>query len=119
MSKRSDIDYLQDMLEAISRISKYCKKLSYEDFLEDTRTQDAVVRNIEIIGEAVKNLHEPLKQEYSDVPWKSIAGIRDRLIHDYFGVNWDIVWDVIKNDIPDLAVKVKSILGSISKAGTY
>ena len=102
-------DYLEDMLEATSRISKFCKKLSYEDFLEDTRTQDAVVRNLGIIGEAVKNIHEKLKEEHSDVPWKSVARINDRLIHDYFGVNWDIVWDVIENDIPDLTGKVKSI----------
>ena len=110
MSKRLDIDYLHDMLEAISRISKYCEKFSYEDFLQDTMAQDAVVRNLEIIGEAVKNLHETFKQEHADVPWKSIAGIRDRLIHDYFGVNWDIVWNVVENDIPDLLNKVKSIL---------
>jgi uncharacterized protein with HEPN domain len=118
MSERSDIDYIQDILEAITRISKYCKNLSYEDFLDDTRTQDAVVRNLEIIGEAVKNLHETLKKEHSDIPWKSIAGIRDRLIHDYFGVNWDIVWDVIENDIPDLTGKVKSIFERKNKDGT-
>jgi len=111
MSKRSDIDYLQDMFEAISRISKYCNNLSYEDFLKDTMIQDAVVRNIEIIGEAVKNLHESLKEQHPDIAWKNIAGIRDRLIHDYFGVNWDIVWDVIEKDIPELSNKVKSILG--------
>jgi uncharacterized protein with HEPN domain len=110
MSKRSDIDYIQDMLEAISRISKYCKNISYEDFLQNTMTQDAVVRNLEIIGEAVKNLNESLKENHPDVPWKNIAGIRDRLIHDYFGVNWDIVWDVIEKDIPELSNKVRAIL---------
>ena len=119
MSKRSDIDYLQDMLEAISRMSNYCKQLPYEEFLEDPRTQDAVVRNLEIIGEAVKNLNESLKEKHSDIPWKSIAGIRDRLIHDYFGVNLDIVWGVVQEDIPNLKLKVKSILERNNKAGSY
>ncbi len=91
MSKRSDEDYLKDMLEGATRIIDYCKGLSFEQFLKDIKTQDAVVRNIEIVGEAVKNISEGLKTQHAAIPWKSIAGMRDRLIRDYFGVNLDIV----------------------------
>lgn len=109
MSKRSDEGYLKDMLEGTTRISDYCKGLSFEQFLKDIKTQDAVVRNIEIIGEAVKNISEGLKTKHTEIPWKSIAGMRDRLIHAYFGVNWDVVWNVVMNDIPDLAREIKKI----------
>ncbi len=76
--------------------------MSYEDFLEDTKTQDAVVRNLEIIGEATKSLPLKFKESYQEIPWKSMAGMRDKLIHDYFGINTDIVWGVAKKNIPDL-----------------
>jgi len=100
MSKRSDRELLSDILEAIQRISTYIADSDYDTFAHDTRTQDAVIRNIEILGEATKKLSEEFRAAHKDVPWKSIAGTRDRLIHDYFGVNLDIVWQIAKLELP-------------------
>jgi len=80
--------------------------MAYEDFLLDDKTQDAVVRNIEILGEAAKLLSDETKRNYPDIPWKDITGTRDKLIHDYFGVNIDIVWDIAKNEIPLLSAQL-------------
>ncbi len=102
MSKRTDKEFLFDIQEAIRRISLYTKGLNYRDFLKKIETQDAVLRNLEIIGEAVKNISQELKKQYSDVQWKEIAGMRDRIIHFYFGVNWDIVWQTAKEKLPQL-----------------
>jgi len=85
--------------------------MSQEEFLEDTRTQDAVVRNIEVIGEAVKRLSKDLRQAYPDIPWRTMAGMRDKVIHHYFGVNYDVVWKVATEDIPGLLPRLKEILG--------
>lgn len=106
MSKRDDYDLLQDIRECINRIQSYTENMSYDDFFDDCKTQDAVIRNIEIMGEAVKLLSETTKNKYCDVPWKSIAGTRDRLIHDYFGVNIDVVWSIINEDLPLLKEKI-------------
>ncbi len=80
------------------------------DLIRDYKTQDAVIRNIEIMGEAVKALSEKVKKDNSNIPWKNIAGTRDKLIHDYFGVNIDIVWNIVKGEIPVLLPNIKSIL---------
>ena len=92
--------YLQDILESISAIEEYTGKLSEKEFLSKQQVQDAVIRRFEIIGEAVKKVDENFKREHSGVPWKEIAGMRDVLIHEYFGVNLKRVWLVIKNDLP-------------------
>ena len=110
MSERSDVDLVRDMLEAASRAVQYCANLDYADFENDTKTQDAVVRNIEILGEATKNLSKQIRDQCDFLPWKNIAGMRDRLIHDYFGVNWDIVWDVVIHDLPDMINSLNRIL---------
>jgi uncharacterized protein with HEPN domain len=102
MSKREDAAVIQDIKEAIDRIMSYTSLMGYDDFLRDYKTQDAVVRNIEILGEAAKLLSDEAKSNYQKIPWKDIAGTRDKLIHDYFGVNIDIVWDIAKNEIPVL-----------------
>jgi uncharacterized protein with HEPN domain len=84
--------------------------MTYDRFLADIKTQDAVVRNLEIIGEATKSLSTGLREKYPDVPWKGMAGVRDRLIHHYFGVNLDIVWDIVAVELPALESQVEAIL---------
>ena len=109
MSKRSDRELLSDILEAIQRISTYIADSDYDTFAHDTRTQDAVIRNIEILGEATKKLSEEFRAAHEDVPWKSMAGTRDRLIHDYFGVNLDIVWQIAKLELPKVLDHISDI----------
>lgn len=113
MSKRNDVDLIQDIFESISRVISYTESINYEQFRKDIKTQDAVFRNIEIIGEAVKLLSEQIKSQHLEIPWKNIAGTRDKLIHDYFGVNIDIVWDIVLNEIPDLRLKIRKIITSL------
>jgi uncharacterized protein with HEPN domain len=112
MSKRTDREFLSDILEAIRRIKAYTEGMTYEAFLEDTKTQDAVVRNLEIIGEAVKNLSEELRQGYSVIPWKNMAGARARLIHHYFGISVDIVWDIVSVELNAVASQIEQILAA-------
>ena len=102
MSNRSDKEFLLDIFEACKRIRAFVKDMSYEDFLQDIKTQDAVIRNIEIIGEAVKNISEDFKIKHPEIEWRKISGMRDKLVHFYFGVNLEIVWDVAKNKVSDL-----------------
>jgi uncharacterized protein with HEPN domain len=109
--KRSDREYLYDIKVSCERVLLYIDGLSFEDFVEDIKTQDAILRNLEIIGEAIKKLSPSLKSKYKDeIPWKEIAGMRDRCIHAYFDVSMEIVWDTVKEDIPDLLKKINDIL---------
>lgn len=84
--------------------------LEYAAFIEDENLRRSFVRSLEVIGEAVKNLPDEFKVQHSDVEWKKIAGMRDMLIHHYFGVNYKIVWDVVNNQVPDLRKKVESLI---------
>ncbi len=93
---------LQDILDAIDRISSYVEGITYEDFLADRKTQDAVTRNVEIIGEAARSLSEQFKQEHSSIPWQDIVDMRNVIVHHYFGILPDVVWDVIENELPSL-----------------
>ena len=89
--------------------------ISYEQFIEDRRTQDAVVRNIEVIGEAVKRLSSSLKKQHAAIPWKEMAGMRDKVIHDYFGINYDIVWTVVSEEIPKLLPSIARLLEKLRR----
>lgn len=102
--------YLEDILEATRKVMRYTDGLSKAEFLEDEKTIDAVVRNLEIIGEAVKKLPEDLRAQYSAVEWKKIAGLRDILIHEYFGLDAEIVWDIVRNKVPALDREVRTML---------
>jgi uncharacterized protein with HEPN domain len=122
MPKRGDKEFLLDIIEAIKRIELYTKELSYPDFLQKMETQDAVVRNFEIIGEAVKNVSKTLKAKYNNIQWKEIAGMRDKVIHFYFGVNWDVVWGAAKDSLPPFREKIERILKVIEESknkGSY
>jgi uncharacterized protein with HEPN domain len=112
MSKRADKDFLRDIREAIDRIETYVMGMTDTEFMADYKTQDAVVRNLEIIGEATKNLSEDLRTKHPEIPWKNISGVRDRLIHHYFGVNLDIVWEIVTLELPLLKPKIEEIISS-------
>ena len=102
MASRDDSALTRDIAEAIQRIQIYAAGLTYQEFLADTKSQDAIVRNLEIIGEAAKKLSPEFRDGNKSLPWHDIAGMRDRLIHHYFGTNWEIVWDVIQTKLPSL-----------------
>jgi len=94
--------YIEHMLDAIEVIEDFLKDVNRKDFMEDKLIQDGVIREIEIIGEAAKRLSDSLKGKYPDIPWKDVCGMRDRLIHDYFGVDLDDVWRTAQEDLGDL-----------------
>jgi len=96
-------------LDSIARIQEYAGEMSREDFLQSKIVQDAVIRNFEIIGEAVKNLSPDFRKEYSEIEWRKIAGMRDKLIHDYIGVDLWAVWGVIVDILPDFKRQLKEL----------
>ena len=112
---RQDSELLADILEAMRRIFSYTNGMTEQVYFEDYKTQDAVVRNLEIIGEATKHLSIEVKEKYSEIAWKEIAAIRDKLIHHYFGIDQSIVWQVIKDDLPSIVFPIERILAEIGK----
>ena len=106
---RDEIMYLRDIAASCDKILRFTKSLGQPELIQDERTYDAVVRNLEIIGEAVKNISVELKDRFPNIQWKELAGLRDKLIHHYFGVNYDIVWHVVKNELPDILYQLDEI----------
>jgi len=113
--KRDYSDYIRDVIDAIDKTQKFTEGLTYDIFMEDAKTAFAVVRALEIIGEAVKNIPEFLRAKYPEIPWKEMAGMRDKLIHEYFGVKYEIVWDTVKIEIPDLKEKFEKVFEELEK----
>jgi uncharacterized protein with HEPN domain len=108
--KRRNKDFLGDIYEAMENISLYTKGMKYRAFLDDKKTQDAVVRNFEVIGEAAKNIRADFRAKYPVVPWKEVAGLRDKLIHFYFGIDYRILWNIVRKELPKLRKQVREIL---------
>lgn len=108
--KRDVKVFLEDILESIEKIEEYTANIDEDDFYENSIIQDAVLRRLEIIGEAVKNILDDFREKYPDIPWKQIAGMRDVLIHAYFGVSLRRVWKVVEEDIQDLKFRILKIL---------
>jgi uncharacterized protein with HEPN domain len=102
--------FIDHILDSLNAIEKYSKDLSKEKLKKDRLKQSAIIRELEIIGEAAKNLPIPFKEENSEIEWKKISGMRDKLIHNYFGVDLEIVWDVIESDLPVLKERLEKIL---------
>lgn len=103
--------FIEHISLCIEKIQQYTKNMTPQDFYNNELIQDAVIRNIEIIGEAAKKISKDLKSQYQEIPWKEMSSMRDKLIHDYFGVDVDVVWQTVKEDIPYL----KSLIEGIDK----
>ena len=108
--KREFLDYIEDIIEATGNALKFIEGMEYEDFQKDAKTVYAVVRALEIVGEAVKKIPDEVKNKYPKLPWRDIAGMRDKLIHEYFGVKLKVVWVTLKEDIPTLRPEFEKIL---------
>src|SRR4030067_2120836 len=114
-STRNDKAYLSHIADAMSDIKRFMKNVTKEEFLENREKQYAVLRALEIIGEATKNVSKEMKAENTEVNWNDIAGMRDRLIHQYFGVNLDLVWATVKKNLPELENQISKMLRKTPK----
>ena len=108
---KKDKAYLKDMQDAISDIEVFIANIDEPEFYRNKEKKYAVVRALEIIGEAAKNLSKELRAKHKEIPWKEIAGMRDKLIHGYFGIKWELVWETVKNKIPELKNRLLKISG--------
>lgn len=113
--KRDPLLFIDDILESINLINEYLQGVTEEQFHVSIEKQDSIVRRIEIIGEATKNLPDDFKEKYPETPWKDMAGMRDKIIHQYFGINFMTVWDTAKNMLPPLKVQIEEVLKDYEK----
>ena len=109
---KSDLVFLQHMLDEINFLQKECKSLTFKDFTHNELLMRAASRSLEIIGEAAKNLSMEFRKTHKSIQWKKIAGLRDKTIHFYFGVDWEIVWNVIQGKLPELKNNIEEILNT-------
>jgi len=102
MRKRDYRDYLKDIIDSIKDIESFTENMTFEDFAKDRKTINAVIRSFEVIGEAAKKIPKSIRDKHPSIPWKKMVGMRDKMIHEYFGVDIEIIWKTIKEDIPSL-----------------
>lgn len=114
MANRDEIIFLEDILECIERIENYTENISESDFQKDIEKQDAVIRRIEIIGEAVKKITFETREKYSQIPWREMAGMRDVVIHEYFGVSTRLIWNVASLDIHKIKPEIEKIISDMT-----
>ena len=109
-------DYIEDIVDAMNKAMKFVEGMDFDEFILDEKTVFAVVRALEIAGEAVKKIPEEMKIKYPEIPWRDLAGIRDRLIHEYFSVNLEIVWNSVKEEIPVIKPLFEEMLEELKDA---
>ena len=107
-------DYLQDIFDSIGDIETFIKGMTFDEFACDKKTKNAVIRSIEVIGEATKKIPQSITKKHPTVPWKKMAGMRDKLIHEYFGIDISILWKVATEEIPPLKAEIQQILKTLS-----
>jgi len=112
---KSDREFLKHILDEIHFVKQETKGLVFDDFIKNEMLKRACTRSLEIIGEAAKNLSPEFRKRHRDIEWKKLTGLRDKIIHFYFGVNWDIVWDVIEKKLPDLEDQIERMLEEIDE----
>ena len=115
MKKRNHKLFLEDILEAMDKIESYIKDLTYDAFIKNDMVQDAVIRNLEIIGEASKNIPEVVREKYPDISWKRMIGLRNIAVHEYFGVDLGIIWEIITKNLRETKPKIIAILKSFDE----
>ena len=111
MSKRDNLLLLEDMLEAGNKILAYTKGMNFNTFMSDSKTVDAVVRNFEIIGEAASRVSGEFKSDHPEIEWRRIVGFRNRIIHEYFGIDYEILWQVIEENLNELIQTLSNLIG--------
>jgi uncharacterized protein with HEPN domain len=116
MKRRDYGDFVQDILDSINDIESFIRGMDFEEFIKDKKTVYSVIHAIEIIGEATKNIPEQIIKKYPEVPWKKMAGMRDKLIHGYFGTDLEILWKTAQDDVPQLKVPVSKVLENLEKS---
>lgn len=113
MRRRELGDYIQDILDAIVEIKEFIQGMRFENFAKEKKAINAVVRSLEVIGEATKKIPEDLRERYPQIPWRRMAGMRDKLIHEYFGIDLEIIWEVINNELPPVKPMIQRVLKDI------
>ncbi len=108
-------DYLEDIIDSVIDIDQFIRGMDFETFAEDKKTINAVIRSLEVIGEATKNIPESIKKKYPSIPWKTMAGMRDKMIHEYFGVDIEILWATATEDIPALKPLIQKVLKEFNR----
>jgi uncharacterized protein with HEPN domain len=113
MSRREPELLLGDIIDSIQKIKNYTNGMSSKEFFGDDKTLDAVIRNFEIIGEAANRMPEEIRDNFNDVNWHRIRGFRNRIVHDYMGIDYEIVWEIIVNDLEELQQQIQHIIDNI------
>jgi uncharacterized protein with HEPN domain len=115
MRRKNHKLYLEDILQAVDKIGRYTRNLNSKSFAQNDLVVDAVVRNLEIIGEASRNIPEEIRKQHADIPWSRMIGLRNIAIHEYFGVDLGIIWEIVTRNLPETKPKIVATLESLEK----